>query len=149
MPTFSLPDQTGKIHTSDEYKGKWLLVYFYPKDDTPGCTKEACSFRDNFAQFSQNNLIIIGISKDSVKSHQKFQEKYHLPFTLLSDESTDTIQTFGVWGKKKFLGKEFTGIMRTSFLIDPKGKVVKVYENVKPNEHAQEILKDFAEEKKT
>ena len=147
-PDFTLLDETGKPQRLSDYRGKTVLLYFYPKDDTPGCTTEACSFLDNYSAYQNAGVTILGVSPDSPKSHAKFKEKYHLPFTLLSDESTDTIQAFGVWGKKKFLGKEFTGILRTSFLIDPKGKVVKVYENVKPNEHAEQILKDFAEEKK-
>lgn len=144
MPAFSLPDQDGVVHSSDEYKGKWLIVYFYPKDDTPGCTAEACSFRDNFEQFTERGITIIGISKDSVRSHKKFQEKHQLPFTILSDTSTETIQAFGAWGEKKFMGKAYMGIFRTTFLIDPEGKIVKVYENVNFMNHAEEVLKNMS-----
>jgi peroxiredoxin Q/BCP len=144
LPQFSLPDQDGVTHTSQEYKGKWLIVYFYPKDDTPGCTKEACGLRDSYEEFAKNNITVVGISKDSVKSHKKFQEKYHLPFTLLSDPTTETIQKFDSWGKKKFMGREYMGIMRNTFLIDPTGKIVKIYENVDPTTHAAKILEDFS-----
>jgi thioredoxin-dependent peroxiredoxin len=143
MPKFSLPDQDDVVHSSQEYKGKWLLVYFYPKDDTPGCTTEACSFRDQSAELQKAGIEIIGISKDSVRSHKKFAEKYHLHFTLLSDTSTETIQAFGAWGPKKFMGKEYMGIFRTTFLIHPDGKVAKVYENVNPTDHALQILNDY------
>jgi thioredoxin-dependent peroxiredoxin len=143
IPKFSLPDQDSVVHNSTEYKGKWLLIYFYPKDDTPGCTTEACSFRDNFAQFTKAGIEVIGISKDPVKSHKKFATKYELPFTLLSDTSTETIQAFGVWALKKFMGREYMGILRTTFLINPEGKVVKVYENVNPTDHAKQILADY------
>ncbi len=139
-PTFALPDQDGATHTLEQYKGKWLVVYFYPKDDTPGCTKEACSFRDSFNELQKRNVAVFGISKDSVKSHKKFQEKFHLNFPLLSDISTEIIQKFGVWVPKKFMGREYTGIARTTFLIDPEGKIAKVFENVNPVDHAAEIL---------
>jgi peroxiredoxin Q/BCP len=142
-PNFSLPDQDGVVHTTPEYKGKWIVIYFYPKDDTPGCTVEACSFRDQASELTQAGVTIIGISKDSVKSHKKFQEKYHLNFTLLSDTTTETIQAFGAWGKKKFMGREYMGIFRSTFLINPQGKIHKVYENVTPLNHANQILEDL------
>ena len=143
-PTFSLPDQDGNIRTNEEFKGKWLVVYFYPKDDTPGCTKEACSFRDNSHLLTEKGVAVVGISKDSVKSHKKFVEKYHLPFTLLSDPEHQVIESFGAWGQKTFWGRKYDGIFRNTYLIDPKGIVRKIYENVKPDEHAVEILKDIA-----
>jgi len=141
-PGFSLPDQTGKAHTLAEYAGRWVVLYFYPKDDTPGCTKEACSFRDSFAALTKAGIAVLGVSVDSVKKHAKFAEKYTLPFTLLSDEAKAVVELYGVWGKKKFMGREYMGTMRTTFLIDQQGKIAKIYENVKPDEHAQEILAD-------
>jgi peroxiredoxin Q/BCP len=142
-PALSLPDQNGKIHSLVDYSGKWILLYFYPKDDTPGCVKEACAIRDNFPAFKKLGIQVFGISADSEKSHQKFIVKYDLPFTLLSDPDKKVIKEWGVWQKKKFMGKEYMGIARTSFLIDPKGKVAKVYEKVKPEVHAEEVLRDI------
>lgn len=141
-PEFSLPDQQGKIHGLKSYLGSWVLIYFYPKDDTPGCTTEACSIRDNWSEFSTSGITVLGISTDSVKSHQKFATKYKLPFTLLADEDKSVVTQYGVYGKKKFMGREYVGINRMSFLIDPKGKIIKVYEKVKPSEHAEEVLND-------
>ena len=140
---FSLPDQNGKIHKLSDYKSQWALVYFYPKDDTPGCAKEACVIRDNFPAFKKLGIKVFGISVDSVKSHKKFAEKYNLPFTLLADEDKKVVRDWEVWGKKKFMGREYMGTKRTSFLINPKGKVAKVYENVKPEIHAEEVLADL------
>lgn len=142
-PTFELPDQNGKTHKLSDYKGKWVLVYFYPKDDTPGCTIEACTLRDNMASFDKANAVVLGISADSPESHAKFAEKYSLPFTLLADESKKVIKAYDSWAPKKMFGKEFLGIKRNSFLINPEGIVVKVYEGVKPQEHAQEVLEDI------
>lgn len=144
-PEFSLSDQNGKAHSLKDCRGKWVLLYFYPKDDTPGCTKEACMLRDNFSVFKKMDAVVFGVSVDSVKSHAKFVEKYTLPFTLLSDEEKEVVTAYGVWGKKKFMGKEYTGTLRTSFLIDPKGKIVKIYEDVKPAVHAEEVLRDLKE----
>ena len=142
-PAFTLPDQEGREHSLKEYIGKWVVLYFYPKDDTPGCTKEACSFRDSYAAFKKNGIIVLGVSADSVKKHAKFVEKYTLPFTLLSDEEKVAVEKYGVWGQKKFMGREYMGIFRTTVLIDPSGKIVKVYENVKPDAHAEEIVSDI------
>ena len=142
-PVFSLPDQANTIHTLSDYQGQWVLLYFYPRDNTPGCTIEACEIRDNFSEFTRLKAVVFGISKDSAASHQKFIQKYKLPFTLLVDENKEVVKKYGVWSKKKFMGREFMGINRISFLIDPKGRVVKIYENVKPKEHAQEVLKDL------
>lgn len=142
-PNFTLPDESGKYHTLENYRGKWVLIYFYPKDDTPGCTKEACVLRDSFPQFEKINTIVIGISTDSESDHKKFKEKYKLPFILLSDSKKEVVLEYGVWQKKKFLGKEFTGIARTSFLLNPEGEIVKIYEKVKPAVHADEVLSDL------
>ncbi len=142
-PDFKLPDQSGKEHKLLDYRGGWVLVYFYPKDDTPGCTKEACSIRDSFPKFNKLKAKVFGISVDSVKSHAKFAEKYKLPFTLLADEDKSVVKKYGVWAKKKFMGREYIGTLRTSFLINPKGKIIKIYENVKPEAHAEEVLNDL------
>ncbi len=141
-PEFNLPDQTGKMHSLADYKGKWLLVYFYPKDDTPGCTKEACNFRDALDEYLKRGISILGISKDSVKSHDKFANKYSLNFPILSDESLNTIKAFGAWGKKKLYGREYDGIFRNSYLINPQGEIVKTYTGVKPEIHSAQILND-------
>jgi thioredoxin-dependent peroxiredoxin len=140
---FKLPDQNGNIQTLSQYKGKWIVLYFYPKDDTPGCTKEACNFRDSIQELKNLGVVIFGVSKDSVSSHKKFADKYHLNFPILSDENKEVIKSYNAWGKKKFLGKEFEGILRISYLIDPDGKIIKVYQNVNPSVHAGEILQDL------
>ncbi len=141
-PGIELADQSGKMHRLVDYAGTWVLVYFYPKDDTPGCTVEACTIRDNWSAFKKAGLTVLGISVDAVKSHKKFVEKYKLPFTLLSDEENKTVKAYGVWGKKKFMGREYMGTLRTSFLIDSEGKIAKIYEKVKPADHAAEVLSD-------
>ena len=141
-PDFTLPDQAGKNHKLSDYKDGWVLVYFYPKDDTPGCTKEACAIRDDIPRFDKLKAKVLGISVDSVKSHKKFAEKYNLPFTLLADDKKDVVKKYGVWQKKKFMGKEYMGTVRMSFLINPAGKIAKIYENVKPETHAEEVLND-------
>lgn len=142
-PQFSLPDQDGVVHNLTDYKGTWVIVYFYPKDDTPGCTKEACQYRDMTEIFKQKNAVIFGISKDSVASHKKFVQKFSLPFPLLSDPDLGVIKAFGAWGKKKFLGREFEGILRNTYLINPNGDIEKVYEKVDPVKHIDEVLKDI------
>ncbi len=141
-PEFTLKDQEGTEHRLDQYRGRWVLLYFYPKDDTPGCTKEACTIRDSWAVFTSLNIKVLGVSTDSVKSHAKFVKKYTLPFTLLADEDKQVVEAYGVWGLKKFMGREYMGTMRSSFLIDPEGKVAKVYEKVKPADHAAEIIEE-------
>jgi len=143
-PTFSLEDQDGTVHTLEQYKGKKILLYFYPKDDTPGCTTEACNFRDNYQTLAGLGLVVLGVSKDTTKSHKKFAEKYELPFPLLSDVDGVVCEAYGVWRKKKFMGKEYMGIERMSFLIDEQGKIAKVYESVKPKEHTDEVIRDVA-----
>lgn len=142
-PAFTLPDQRGKRHSLAQFKGKWVLLYFYPRDNTTGCTKQACVLRDAQPAFHKLKAVVLGISADSVASHKKFAEKYSLPFTLLSDEERKVIRAYGVWGKKKFMGREYDGIFRTSFLIDPKGKIAKIYEKVKPEQHAENVLQDL------
>jgi peroxiredoxin Q/BCP len=142
-PPFSLPDQTGKVRTLKEFLGHWVVLYFYPKDDTPGCTVEACSFRDQFAALKRSGAVVLGVSIDPVKKHMKFAEKYSLPFTLLSDEAKQIVERYGVWGKKKFMGREYMGTHRVSFLIDPKGKIAKIYDPVKPAGHAEAVLEDI------
>ncbi len=142
-PALTLPDQTGTIQSLNNYVGTWVLVYFYPKDDTPGCTTEACTLRDKYAEYKEHGITILGVSADSVKSHEKFAQKYDLPFTILADEAKEAVNAWGVWGEKSFLGKKFMGIKRTSFLVDPKGKIAKIYENVKPADHAAEVLSDI------
>lgn len=141
-PNFSLPDQHGTIHTLEQYRGKKVLLYFYPKDDTPGCTTEACSFRDGYADFEKLGLVILGVSADNEKSHKKFAEKYDLPFPILSDVDKKVCEAYGVWGLKKFMGREYMGINRVSFLIDEKGMIAKVYEDVKVKVHADEVKGD-------
>jgi thioredoxin-dependent peroxiredoxin len=142
-PQFTLPDQNGKSHSLANYRGRWVLLYFYPKDMTPGCTTEACEIRDSFGEFSKHNAIVFGVSADSVESHKKFTQKHQLPFDLLSDTSKQVVEAYGVFGKKTFLGKTFTGVHRVSFLIDPEGIIKKIYEKVKPKAHAREVLEDL------
>jgi len=139
-PQFSLPDQDGIAHTLKNYLGAWVLIYFYPKDDTPGCTKEACGFRDNLPKLNKLKATVLGISADSITKHRKFADKYSLPFTLLADEDKTVLKAYGVWQEKSMYGRKYMGIMRTSFLIDPKGKIAKIYEKVKPDTHPQEVI---------
>lgn len=143
-PAIKLPDQNGEVHELKDYAGQWVLVYFYPKDDTPGCTKEACALRDNFPKFKKLKAVVLGISADSVKKHEKFAAKYELPFTLLADENKEVVEKYGVWAEKSMYGRKYMGILRTSFLIDPAGKIAKIYEGVKPELHAEEVLGDIA-----
>jgi len=142
-PEFTLRDQEGKVYELDQMKNKWTLLYFYPKDDTPGCTVEALAIKENFSKFEKAKLNVFGISIDSVESHKKFVEKYDLPFTLLADDKKKVVKQYGVWGKKKFMGKEFMGTNRMSFLIDTKGRIARVYDKVKPAVHADEVLTEF------
>lgn len=144
-PDFSLPDQDGKTHTLSSYIGRWVLLYFYPKDMTPGCTKEACMLRDTFPRFEQVHAHVFGISADSVESHKKFRDEYQLPFSLLADPEKKMIEEYGAWGEKKMMGRTYMGIKRMSYLIDPEGIVRKVYEYVKPEVHAEEVLADLKE----
>ncbi len=144
-PNFDLKS-TNKINFSlKDYLGKFLILYFYPKDDTPGCIVEANDFNKLLLQFKKLNCEVFGVSKDNLKSHDKFREKYKLKFDLLSDEELTVLKKFKVWGKKKFMGREFMGILRTTFLIDKKGKILKIWENVKVKDHAVEVLNTLKE----
>lgn len=143
-PDFTLPDQTNALHTLGDYSGKWLVLYFYPKDDTPGCTTEACNFRDIYRELEKRGVAVLGISRDSVKSHAKFAEKFNLNFSLLSDPNHQTIDAYGAWGLKKFMGREFEGIIRKTFIISPASEIAKEYPKVTPKDHADEILRDLA-----
>lgn len=139
-PDFTLPDQNGVSHSLSDYRGKKVILYFYPKDQTAGCTKEACSFRDRYPQITEKGAVVIGISKDSVKSHKNFEEKQSLPFTLLSDEDTAVIQMYDVWKEKKMAGRTYMGIVRSTYLIDEEGVIVKTYDKVKTAVHGDEVL---------
>ncbi|HSY10515.1 MAG TPA: thioredoxin-dependent thiol peroxidase [Candidatus Dormibacteraeota bacterium] len=139
-PEFSVnTNGGGKISLAD-YKGKNVILYFYPKDDTPGCTKEACAFRDNFSEFKKRGAIVFGVSPDSVKSHDKFVEKFKLPFILLADEDKKIVEAYGVWGEKSFMGRKYMGTNRVTFLIGPDGRIKKIWPQVKPEEHVEEVL---------
>ena len=139
-PDFTLPDADGKMVSLSDFAGKKVVLYFYPKDNTPGCTRQACAFAENFAEFKNRNIAVIGISKDSVASHRKFADKYNLPFTLLADPELSAIQAYGVWQEKKLYGKVSMGVVRTTFIIDEKGMIEKIMPKVKPDTNAVEIL---------
>ena len=129
----------GKVSLAD-FKGKNVILYFYPRDDTPGCTKEACAFRDHFAEFRKKGAVVLGVSIDPVKAHDKFVKKYKLPFTLLADEDKKIVEAYGVWGQKSFMGRKYMGTHRVTFLIGPDGRIKKIWPKVKPEEHAMEVL---------
>ena len=139
-PEFTAPNQDGKNVSLSGFRGKHVVLYFYPRDDTPGCTKEACGFRDVWAEFSKKGAVVVGVSTDPVKAHAKFIAKFKLPFVLLSDEDKRIVQAYGVWGEKRFMGRKYLGTHRVTFLIDPEGKIKRVWPGVKPEEHAQEVL---------
>lgn len=139
-PDFKLPDQNGTMNSLSEYKGQKVVLYFYPKDNTSGCTKQACSFADLYPQFREKGAIVLGVSKDSVASHKKFEEKYGLPFTLLSDTELEVIKAYDVWKEKKNYGKVSMGVVRTTYLIDEKGVIVKAMDKVKAAENPQDML---------
>jgi thioredoxin-dependent peroxiredoxin len=143
-PEFALLDQDGDLRRLSDYRGKPVVLYFYPKDDTPGCTKEACSFRDNFAEFKKAGIQVLGISADDAESHTKFRQKYNLPFTLLADTEKKVVKDYGVWVEKTNYGKTYWGISRTTFLIDKNGEIIYAFEKVKPDEHAQEVLEKLS-----
>jgi len=139
-PDFSLVDDSGTPRKLSDYLGKPVVLYFYPKDDTPGCTTEACNFRDDYSAYQEAGVVILGVSPDSPKAHQKFKAKYQLPFTLLADEEHKVCEMYGVWGRKKFMGREYDGVFRTTFLIGADGIIRKVFEDVRPAEHSAEVL---------
>jgi thioredoxin-dependent peroxiredoxin len=139
-PDFQLLDDTNTPRKLSDYRGKNVVLYFYPKDDTPGCTKEACNFRDDYSAYEKAGVIILGVSPDSVESHVKFKKKFQLQFPLLADEGHKVCDLYGTWGPKKIMGKEYEGVLRTTFLIDENGKIVKVFENVRPAEHSADLL---------
>lgn len=141
-PDFALPDQQGHIRRLSDFRGQWVVLYFYPRDNTPGCTKQACGFRDLFPEFQKRKVAVLGISVDSIRSHEGFARKYDLPFPLLADQKKEVVRAYGVWGKKTFMGRQTMGTHRTSFLIDPQGRIAKIYEKVKPEGHAEHVLRD-------
>lgn len=139
-PDFILIDDAGATRRLSDYRGQSVVLYFYPKDDTPGCTTEACNFRDDYSGFIEAGVTILGVSPDSPKSHARFKQKYQLPFPLLADEQHVICEAYGVWGQKKFMGREYMGVLRTTFLISPDGKIKKVFADVKPSDHSAEVL---------
>ena len=139
-PEFTLPDQNGNMHSLSEYRGKKVILYFYPKDNTAGCTKQACGFAERYPQFTEMGAVVLGVSKDSVASHKKFEEKYGLPFTLLADPELVAIQAYDVWQEKKNYGKTYMGVVRTTYLIDENGKIVKAFEKVKAADNPKQML---------
>jgi peroxiredoxin Q/BCP len=143
-PDFTLPDENGDFHTLSNYRGSPVVLYYYPKDDTPGCTTEACSFRDDYSQYNKFGAVILGVSPDPINKHSKFKQKYDLPFILLSDIDHKVCELYGVWGLKKFMGREYEGVFRTTFIISQKGDIKHVFENVKPSGHSQEVLEALA-----
>jgi peroxiredoxin Q/BCP len=142
-PDFTVKDENGETVRLKDLRGQKVVLYFYPKDDTPGCTKEACAFRDAFAAYKKRNIKVLGVSLDSEASHKKFAIKYKLPFTLLADTDHAISDAYGVYGQKKFMGRSYMGVNRMTFLIDEKGKIKKVFEKVKPDDHALEVLDAF------
>ncbi len=142
-PEFEMLDDANVLRKLSEFRGKNVVLYFYPKDDTPGCTKEACNFRDDYSAYEKAGVVILGVSPDDVASHVKFKKKFQLQFPLLADDGHKVCDAYGVWGPKKFLGKAYEGVLRTTFLIDGEGMIKKVYENVRPAEHSAELLKEF------
>ncbi len=144
-PDFTLPDQDGTPTKLSDLRGHPVVLYFYPKDDTPGCTKEACSFRDGFGAFERAGAVILGVSPDTPASHTKFKTKYKLPFSLLADEDHKVLESYGAWGPKKFRGREYMGVLRTTFLVGSDGTLLKIFEKVRPEEHSQEVLEALAD----
>ena len=143
VPDFNLPDQNGKLHSLSEYKGKKLIIYFYPKDSTPGCTKQACGFSERYPQFEEKGIEIIGISKDSVASHKKFEEKNRLRFTILSDTELTAIKAYDVWHQKKMAGREYMGVVRTTYLIDEEGIIIRANDKVKADKDPENMLSEI------
>ncbi|MEI6847730.1 MAG: thioredoxin-dependent thiol peroxidase [Chlorobiaceae bacterium] len=139
-PAIAAKDQAGKLVTLEEYRGRKVILYFYPKDDTPGCTKEACAFRDNFPNFKSLGVEVLGVSIDNEGKHKKFAEKYQLPFRLVADSDKSIVEAYGVWGQKKFMGREYMGTSRVTYLINENGVIEKVWPKVNPDQHAEELL---------
>jgi peroxiredoxin Q/BCP len=139
-PEFALADETNTTRHLADYRGQKVVLYFYPKDDTPGCTTEACNFRDDYSEFMKAGVIILGVSPDSPESHRKFKTKFQLPFPLLADEKHEVCEAYGAWGKKQNYGREYMGVLRTTYIIDEAGNILKIFQNVKPAEHSQEII---------
>lgn len=144
-PPFSLPDQDGKTHTLADYAGRWIVLYFYPKDNTPGCTKQACGFRDAEADLEQAGLVVLGVSPDDVNSHRKFVDKFSLNFPLLADEGANVCQAYGVWGERRMFAVKYMGVSRTTYLIDPAGTVAHRWDKVKVDDHAADVLAKFTQ----
>ena len=142
-PEFEMLDDTNTLRKLSDFRGQNIVLYFYPKDDTPGCTKEACNFRDDYSAYEKAGVVVLGVSPDSVASHVKFKKKFQLQFPLLADEGHKIRDLHQVWGPKKFMGKEYEGVLRTTFLIDADGNIKKVFENVRPAEHSVEILTEL------
>lgn len=142
-PAFTLPDQNGEMHTLEQYRGKKVILYFYPKDNTSGCTKQACGYSTNYPQFIEKGAVVIGISKDSVASHKKFENNYNLPFTLLSDTEHKVIEAYDVWKEKKLYGKTYMGVVRTTYLIDEEGTIIKANDKVKASSDAEKMLEEI------
>jgi len=142
-PDFELSDDLNRVRRLSDFRGQSVVLYFYPKDDTPGCTKEACNFRDDYSAYEQAGITILGVSPDSVASHVKFKAKFQIPFSLLVDEGHKVCDVYGVWGPKKFMGKQYDGVLRTTFLIGADGNILRVFENVRPSEHSAEVLQAF------
>ena len=142
-PDFTLPDQDGNNHTLSDYKGSSVVLYFYPKDHTSGCTKEACGFRDDYSAYQEAGVTILGVSPDSSRTHTNFIAKHELPFTLLADTDREVLRLYGAWGLKKMYGREYEGVLRTTYLIGADGKIAKIYQKVKPAAHSAEILADL------
>ena len=142
-PDFELLDDTNTKRKLSDFRGKNVILYFYPKDDTPGCTKEACNFRDDYSAYEKAGVVILGVSPDTVESHVKFKKKFQLQFPLLADEDHKVCDLYGTWGPKKFMGKEYEGVLRTTFLIDENGNIKKTYEDVRPSEHSTQLLADL------
>ena len=143
-PDFTLPDQNGDLHSLSEYRGKKVILYFYPKDNTAGCTEQACGFAERYPKFTEKGAVVLGISKDSVASHKKFEEKYGLPFTILSDPELVAIQAYDVWQEKKNYGKTYLGVVRTTYLIDEEGKIAKAFDKVKAADNPEQMLGELS-----
>ncbi len=139
-PEFELSDQDGQLHSLEDYRDQWVVLYFYPKDETPGCTTEACEFRDRMPKITRRGAVVLGVSPDGVESHKKFKAKYDLPFALLADPDHSVAEAYGAWGEKKMYGKTYEGILRTTVVIDEQGKIAELFEKVKPKGHGDAVL---------